>query len=514
MAYRANGRKGILLGVLALSVAAFLLVATPAKGGWLSKSGAAVGVGAAAGGALLLGNNLKKRYKEMFGILERSHDAFEKGDREKVDAAWEETKKIPGRLVVDQNPILKASAYANEMYQNTKRRIKRFLGGDDGIDHGLALVPLESESERELLGRKPIPKPRGIRFSRRTLPVGPGGSAGETAWGVQDAPRAKVPSKPAKRFSFNKWALEQRRARPHCYGVVSDETSAECDRELWSKKWKEPKARGAEASWGSDDRWGSEAGAGAQLKDCIALVAASQSRKSALQFCCTGTFNPDKKNSMGWIWHEGLNLYVDKSKCDSAELRKNHTERLESDKARKEYEAALSRAVGGNLGTPESKDYMAALNELEEKERKAKDAAERRRLREDRERLMQELAAERKARVVAERRRVEEERRARQAAERHRIKAQRLAREAAERRRIEEARREEQRRREMARRQAEINRRNQMQYIQQSINQSIRNLTDANKYKKRRSTQKRGRKKCFSGGGSKDCRGGFSYSLR
>ena len=60
----------------------------------------------------------------------------------------------------------------------------------------------------------------------------------------------------------------------------------------------------------------------AQLKDCFAVhEEAKQSRESALRACCTGTFDRSKKNSQGWIWHEGLNLYVDESKCDRGELR-------------------------------------------------------------------------------------------------------------------------------------------------------------------------------------------------
>ena len=67
----------------------------------------------------------------------------------------------------------------------------------------------------------------------------------------------------------------------------------------------------------------------AQLKDCFDVYKeARQSRRTALYFCCTGTFDKNKRNSMGWLWHKELNLYVDETKCDPAELRKILIEKL------------------------------------------------------------------------------------------------------------------------------------------------------------------------------------------
>ena len=66
-----------------------------------------------------------------------------------------------------------------------------------------------------------------------------------------------------------------------------------------------------------------------QLKDCFTVYKeARQSRETANKDCCTGTFDDTKKNSRGWVWHERLNLYVDKSKCDYSELRRNLIENL------------------------------------------------------------------------------------------------------------------------------------------------------------------------------------------
>ena len=68
---------------------------------------------------------------------------------------------------------------------------------------------------------------------------------------------------------------------------------------------------------------------GAQLKDCFAVYReANQSQQTANQECCTGVFDDSKQNSQGWVWHEGLNLYVDKSKCDYSALKKTLLERL------------------------------------------------------------------------------------------------------------------------------------------------------------------------------------------
>ncbi len=373
MTDRANGRKAV---VFVLIVAVFLLClcavpvisAAPAKGTWLSRSRVTVGVAAGAGSALLLKKNLENRQGEQFGILNRSYDAFEKGDKRKLDAVSDESRKIPGRLMVDQLPLLKVGTFVNEKYQkakravteklqNAKRRIKRWFGRDSEIDHGLALAPVESGSERELLGRKPLPKPRKIRFSRRTLPAIPDGNPGAAAWGAQDAPRARVASKPAHSSSFEEWVKEEQRARPNCYGIVSDAAAAECESDSWDGKWNARKPEKPLPSQNRDDQ---------------------------------------------------------------------------RDKARRDYEAALSRAVGENTGTSGSGDYRDALNDLEVKEKQAREATER---------LTRQAAVEN---------------------------------EAAEERRRYEAQREVERRRETARRQAETVRKNQMRAIQ-SINQTIRN---------------------------------------
>lgn len=465
MACRANGRKGIFLGVLVLSAATFIIGAAPyvsaaqAKGTWLSRAG---GLVAAAGSALLLKKNLEKRHEELFGILDDSYDAADKGDIRKADAAFERVKKIPGKLLVDQFPILKIGASIPGYYQNAKRRIKRFLGRDDEIDHGLALAPVKSESERKLLGSKPLPKPRGIRFSRRRLPVAPGGNTGATAWGVQNATRARVASRPAKSSSFEERVKAEQRARPNCYGIVSDETAAECDRKSKSGKWSASKPVSVEASRGSDDRWDSGVGAGAKLKNCFdAYQEMGKSRKEVLWTCCRGTFD---------------DLYVDRSKCDRSELREILIEKLkakkpskektienDSDKARKEYEAALSRAEGEYQGVSGSGDYRAALNDLEEKERQAREAAERRRIQ----------AAEREA---AERRRIEKARREMARKQEEMRKSYGSPMENIQ-KAIQNYRRSNPEN-EMARRQAEIDRRNREQALK-NITQSIQNLSNA-----------------------------------
>ena len=73
--------------------------------------------------------------------------------------------------------------------------------------------------------------------------------------------------------------------------------------------------------------------ADAELKDCFGVFdEARQSRRAALQACCTGILDQKKTNSQGWIWHEGLNVYVDQSKCDQAELRRNLIEKLRKKK--------------------------------------------------------------------------------------------------------------------------------------------------------------------------------------
>ena len=84
----------------------------------------------------------------------------------------------------------------------------------------------------------------------------------------------------------------------------------------------------------------SAGGADGQLKDCFDVYEeARQSRLTALQDCCRGTFDRKKKHSMGWVWHNELNLYVDESKCDRAELRKILIEKLKKDEpASKESE--------------------------------------------------------------------------------------------------------------------------------------------------------------------------------
>ena len=433
------------------SVAALLLCAAPdvcaapAKGTWLSR---AYGAAGSAMNSLSLKKNLEKRHEELFGILDDSRDAADKGDKRKLDAAFEKVKKIPGKLMVDHFPILKAGVTVKEGLQNAKRRIKGLFGGSDetGVDPLAALAV--SESERKDLGSWRLP-----------------------------ATRAKIVSKPAKKFSLKEWGEAEQRARPHCYGVVSDATAAECETDSWGGKWRASKPVRAKASGGRDDRWDSGVGAGAQFKDCIDIYEASQPRKTALQFCCTGVLNDKKKNSMGWILNENVNLYVDTSKCDSAELRKDFTEKLkkekplehDSDKARKEYEAALSRAVGDDPGASGSGDYRAALSDLEEKERQAREAAERRR--------------------------IEEARLARQAE---------AEREAAERRRRYEQQREEEQQRETARRQAEINRKNQIQAIQ-GITQSIQNLSNAYLRSKGYSAPSRGGQGIGSRGFCEDC---------
>ncbi len=73
--------------------------------------------------------------------------------------------------------------------------------------------------------------------------------------------------------------------------------------------------------------------AGAQLKDCFSIVEASQSRKSALQFCCLGTYDDKKINSLGWMWNESINMFVDRSKCNRAKLRETFIEKLKKEEA-------------------------------------------------------------------------------------------------------------------------------------------------------------------------------------
>ena len=82
-------------------------------------------------------------------------------------------------------------------------------------------------------------------------------------------------------------------------------------------------------------------GAYAQLKDCFDVhEEARQSRQATLLACCRGTFDKDKKNSKGWTWHSELNLYIDLSKCDRAELRSILIEKLEEGKLEKEKPAS------------------------------------------------------------------------------------------------------------------------------------------------------------------------------
>ena len=144
---------------------------------------------------------------------------------------------------------------------------------------------------------------------------------------------------------FKETVEEQRRARPHCYGIVSDSTAAECERDPWAAEGKVEERVTSEGPRTRDGQW-------------------------------------DK--GAEWAARED-------EKWKSAE------------ESQPDYDKALSSTLGGDRPANSTDgDYMSALSNLEKKEeeRKAREEAERRRLEE--ERRSREVAERR--RIEAERR--------------------------------------------------------------------------------------------------------------
>ena len=150
-------------------------------------------------------------------------------------------------------------------------------------------------------------------------------------WGTVATPSAgtgQAESEHGGSPSFKERVEEERRARPQCYGIVSDPTAAECERDPWAAEGKveervtsgEPGAR--DGQWDKGSEW-------ARRED--------ESRKSV-------------------------------------------------EESQSEYAEALSATLGSDQPGSTDGDYMAALRDLEkqEEERKAREEAERRRMEEER----------------------------------------------------------------------------------------------------------------------------------
>lgn len=362
MGSRIGKRNRIRMAAVCLVVLlAGLWTVQPASAKWARWSTTAIGGG---GVYLALKNNLLERLPDMF---DTAGSGFVEGDDGKVESALKEMDDVPAHIVTDAFPVLGAVEAAGEklkrMAESVKRKASRFVGRarEAAVDSRVALAGLGRKGgglARRIFDAEPLSKP-DVGVSSRALAGisspwdAPGAASAKGAadswakndpwaksdpWAKRDPwarsgwdPEPAAQERAAPSSGFRERVEAEQRARPNCYGVVSDDS-----------------------------------------EDC--------------------------KEGGG------------------------------RDASQDEYNKALSRTLGEDVGT--GGDYMVALSNLERKEaeRKAREAAERRRLEE-----------ERRARELAERQRIEaekERKRARLAAKKARRRA-RLAREAEEQREFE-----------------------------------------------------------------------------
>ena len=191
-------------------------------------------------------------------------------------------------------------------------------------------------------------------------------------WGTAATPPADT-GKAETEHGGSSWFKEsvekERRARPDCYGIVSDSTAADCERDPWAAGREKKGPVATEAPRTRDDQWGT------------GVESATQEGKS----------------------------------------------QRSSEESQDGYAKALADTLGSDQTvTSTDSDYMAALRNMETKdaEWKAREEAERRRVEEERRAKevaeIRRLEEERRAGEIAERRRIEAEMRTSRPARRYR----------------------------------------------------------------------------------------------
>lgn len=231
----AGKRSGCYRLVVCLVVSTVALtVVQPAVAGWARWGAAGVGV---VGVANALKKNLLGRG---LNLLDEGMGAVIEGDDEKARGIWEKADQLPGHLVKDAIPIFSVTDWIGKKFDNAGKRLKRiaeraknFVGqaGEVAVDARIALAPSPKRKAGGAVGQifdsKPLPQVNVSSGSRSTA---------RSPW-----EQSKAGSKQEESFSLEKWAESERRARPDCYGVISDTKAAECEQDPWAAKPKEEK---------------------------------------------------------------------------------------------------------------------------------------------------------------------------------------------------------------------------------------------------------------------------------
>ncbi len=237
----------------AVALVACLWAAPTASAAWQRT---AVGAGGATGVYLTLKKNLLGRFSDQFS---RMGDAFLKDDDQAFLEAVKEHDEAPLHIVRDSSPVFAAASAVGEaagetlrgMAASVKRKAGLFVGRarEAAVDARVALTGIGRKSgglAREIFDPEPLPevkvfsRPRPVPASAwdAKSPVSAaakaspwdaqGPAAGKadpwakSAWDPDPVPKGK-PASPAKPSSFRERAAAEQRARPNCYGVVSED---------------------------------------------------------------------------------------------------------------------------------------------------------------------------------------------------------------------------------------------------------------------------------------------------
>ena len=389
MAERPNRGKGIARGLVLVMVAMVLLTAVRVEAGSLLARGLVAG-GAAGGVAY----GVNKTHGKLFDVLKSTLSAATAGDDEKVEAGAEEAARVVAKGALESNLVIAGGFAVANRARVAKERVKGFFRGvSEKVTAALAIDSDEREwYEREIKDLDPHTL-SAVKKRHFVEPPAPAAAASPDPW----SNRVGSPSGfggGGQVESYEDEALVQAHAWG-CWKVRTDRFSP--DYPTWRARMQRRQATGASVDCGEKkDEWGTAATSVAGTRQAESEDGGSSWFKESVEK--EQRARPDC-----------YGIVSDSTAAECERARREDEKWKSGEESQSEYEEALTDTLGSDqTANSTDGDYMAALRDLEtrEAERKAREAAERRRLDE-----------ERRAREVAERRRIEAERRARRSSQ-------------------------------------------------------------------------------------------------
>ena len=393
MAERPNRRDGIARGLVLVMVAMVLLTAVRVEAGSLLARGLVAG-GAAGGVAY----GVSKSQGELLGVFKSTFSAFVDGDEEKAEAGVEEAARVVVKGALESNPVIAVGFAVGDRVRLAKERVKSFFGrAGEAVADAKAALAIDGEErawyerETKVLDSQPLSAVKPRHFVQ---PHARATAATPDPWSDRGGAGPSGVGGGGQVESYEDEALVQAHAWG-CWKVRTDRFSP--DYATWRARMQLRQATGASVDCREKkDEWGT------------AATPATGTGKAESPHGGSSWFKESVEKEQR-ARPDCYGIVSDSTAAECERARREDEKWKSGEESQSEYEKALTDTLGSDqTANSTDGDYMAALRDLEtrEAERKAREAAERRRLDE-----------ERRAREVAERRRIEAERRARRSSQ-------------------------------------------------------------------------------------------------